>query len=97
MKAFGTTTRQMVKADSYTVTEMCMRVNGSMTKQRDRVSTHTWMEHVILVTGKKTNSMDKGKRLGLMGLCMKDSTTLARNKEWATFSGQMGLSIRGSS
>lgn len=48
-----------------------MKENGSMIRQRDLEYILTWTEQDTLVNGKKTNSMAKVKKHGLMEQCMK--------------------------
>ena len=65
-KAIGLTTKLTVKADLYTLTVMYTTAPGKMTRLTGLEFTAIWMVRVTLVSGRKTNSMVKVWRPGLM-------------------------------
>lgn len=64
-----------------------------MIKLKVKVSILTWMELDTQESGKKTSSMEKARRPGLMEQCMKETTCMERNMEKENSDGQMDLSI----
>ena len=65
-----------------------------MTKQRVTVGIHTWMELNMKASGKKTNSMAKGKNSGQMEHSMKVTMCMERNMVEASLYGLMGLCMK---
>lgn len=69
-----------------------MKEIGSMIRQRGLEFILTWMELNMKVSGKKTNSMAKEKKLGLTEQCTKVNTFMGRNMVLVSFSGLTNLS-----
>lgn len=53
------------------LTGMSMKVNGLMIRLTEKANICILMERHTKVNGRTTNSMDKGKRNGQMGQCMR--------------------------
>lgn len=97
MKGSGVGTRRMAWGDLFTQMETSMKESGSMTKRMDLVCIRIWMGPSILDNGRKTNNMDRGRKAGLMELCMKETMSTGRNKVKATSNGQTAPFTQGSS
>jgi hypothetical protein len=76
---------------------MSMKVSGRMIKLMAREPTCTLMEQCTKEIGRKINSTDTEKRLGLMEHAMRDSMSKERRMERASLSGQMDLHMKASS
>jgi hypothetical protein len=73
-----------------------MRVNGGMIKQKGREFIRIWMGPSTLASGKKINSMEMERKVGLMELYMKDNIIWGKNKGREIFSGVMEVYIKDS-
>lgn len=69
--------------------EMFTKANGSMIRLKAMASTLTWMVLSTKGIGKKTNSMAKEERPGLMAPCMKAITFKGESKDSECSNGQM--------
>ena len=85
MRASGRTISKKVKEDSFTRTEICMKVTGEGTRLMARDSTSTSMEPLTTVSGETTSNKAMGWRLNVMELhtkvtiVMVPSTVLAHS------------------
>ena len=75
MKVIGNTIKQMVKVLSGMFMETNMLESGSTTKRKVLVSTHMLTEPNIKVNGRRTYSMAKVSKNGLMVVATMESMT----------------------
>jgi len=68
-----------------------MKENGSMIRLKGLACIPIWMELSILESGKKTNSMGKEKKLGLMVQCTKETMYSVGSKVLEISNGLMDL------
>src|SRR5688572_24404416 len=73
-KVTGRETRQMGEVGSSMLMVMFMKEIGSMIKQMAMVSILTWMGPNMKASGRKTNSMAKDKKPGLIQHFMMETT-----------------------
>lgn len=94
MKVCGTKTWPTAKEGSFTQEAMFTKDNGSMTKQKVKVSICIKMEHHILANGWMTNNMDTVYRNGLMEHNMRAISIRVSKKAMELSFGQMAANIR---
>lgn len=75
----GNKTKPTVKEDSFTLTEMSMKVNGTMIKHKVEEPTNTWMAPSTSETGKKIDSTAMESNLGQIKQSTKVITNMERN------------------
>jgi hypothetical protein len=97
MKDTGGMTKPMEREDSFTLTETSTRVNGRTIRPTASVSTCIQMGLNTRATGRKTSSMEKAKRPGLMVLNMKVTMLRERKMETETSDGRTAPPITESS
>ena len=89
MKAGGKIIKLMEEEDSYMLNAIYTRASGNPTKPMVTVSIYTWMVQPTRVVGYVTSSMVVVQKPGLMELCMKGFTGMARRRERVCSNGQM--------
>mmetsp|Transcript_29602 Transcript_29602/g.28820 ORF Transcript_29602/g.28820 Transcript_29602/m.28820 type:complete len:218 (-) Transcript_29602:24-677(-) len=88
MKGGGKRTRPMERAASSMLMETSMMGSGRMIKPTVTGSTRTWMVLGMMVTGRKTSSMEKAWKLGPMELATEATMWKGRSTATAASPGQ---------